>query len=64
MDAQPAACDSCGDEVPGLVEVHRIYVTWDESGAIADERVVEDTEQWCAVCRTQYPHEVRADASG
>ena len=50
-------CDSCGRDEDDLVEVHRVYVTpetWDQPGK-AD--VVEETERWCFVCRTHYPHQ-------
>jgi hypothetical protein len=58
---QPAAstCTSCGDEATDLETVHRIYLTWSDDGAPTGEQVVDEPERWCAVCRTQYPHEVR-----
>ena len=60
MDERAAStCTSCGDAGEALIEVHRIYLTWPEDGSPPAERVVDDPEQWCAVCRTQYPHEVR-----
>ncbi|MCU1455385.1 MAG: hypothetical protein JWN46_3531 [Acidimicrobiales bacterium] len=59
--SEPAAatCTSCGDAGVLLERVHRIYLTWPEDGGPAVERVVDEPELWCAVCRTQYPHEVR-----
>jgi hypothetical protein len=58
-ESELTACTSCGDEGVPLERVHRIYLTWPEDGGPADERVVDEPEHWCAVCRTQYPHEVR-----
>lgn len=57
VDPAPA-CDSCGDVVDDLVVVRRIYVTWDLDQRPSGEHLVADTEVWCAVCRTQYPHQV------
>ncbi len=55
MDA--GACDSCGRDDEPTTEVRRIYITpaaWD-----TEEKVTKaaDTEAWCDVCRTHYPHE-------
>jgi hypothetical protein len=53
-----ARCDSCGDEVDDAVTVRRLYVTpqdWDRDGEV---RPAAETEQWCFVCRTMYPHEL------
>ena len=53
----PSTCESCGRDEDDLVEVHRVYVTpetWDQPGK-AD--VVDETERWCFVCRTHYPHQ-------
>ena len=39
-----------------LVRVHRVYVTpesWDTPAAAVE---LEETEQWCVSCCTQYPH--------
>ncbi|MEM9611507.1 MAG: hypothetical protein AAF962_06895 [Actinomycetota bacterium] len=51
------ACDSCGRDDEPTTEVRRIYITpaaWD-----TEEKVTKapDTELWCDVCRTHYPHE-------
>ena len=53
-------CESCGADEPQLVPVHRKYVTpesWDQEPG---ERVLDDIEQWCFACQTQYPHEPAA----
>lgn len=57
-------CDSCGAPAGDVVAVHRVYVTpggWDlsspdESG---DDKVdvLDEVEQWCFPCRSQYPHQ-------
>lgn len=50
-------CDSCGRDDEPVVEVHRVYVTpeaWDTPGKVD---VVDETEWWCLVCQTHYPHE-------
>ena len=57
-------CDSCGAPAGDVVAVHRVYVTPggrdlsspDESG---DEKVdvLDEVEQWCFPCRSQYPHQ-------
>jgi hypothetical protein len=47
--------------VPDLVSVHRIYVTWDLDHRPVGEQVVAETEAWCTVCRTQYPHQLVDD---
>jgi hypothetical protein len=49
-------CDSCGDHGPGLTTVQRVYVVFDELRAPVDERLADEFETWCAVCRTTYPH--------
>jgi len=50
-------CDSCGDEVPDLITVQRIYVVFDERNVAVDERLADEFETWCAVCRVTYPHQ-------
>ena len=52
-----STCDNCARDEPELLRVHRVYVvpeSWDEPGS---ETVVDDVEQWCVSCCTQYPHE-------
>ena len=56
-------CDSCGDDGPDLVTVQRVYVLFDEQGAATGERLADEFETWCAVCRITYPHQV-VDAEG
>ncbi len=51
-------CDSCGREGEELQEVHRVYVTppaWDTVGRVD---VVPETERWCFVCLSHYPHQL------
>ena len=50
-------CESCGAEADQLQSVRRKYVVpgdWDQEPS---ERVLDDVEQWCYSCLTQYPHE-------
>lgn len=49
-------CDSCGDDGPDLATVQRVYVTFDESNVAVGERLADEFETWCAVCRVTYPH--------
>ncbi|CAN5311116.1 hypothetical protein BH20ACT3_BH20ACT3_05350 [soil metagenome] len=49
-------CDSCGDDGPGLATVQRVYVLFDELNAPTGERLADDFETWCPVCRITYPH--------
>jgi hypothetical protein len=56
-------CDSCGDDGPDLLVVQRLYLIFDEHGAPNGERLADEFETWCAVCRLSYPHtEVQAEA--
>jgi hypothetical protein len=58
------ACESCGGTDDDLLLVHRVYVvpeSWDTPGSAS---VVDDTELWCFVCRSMYPHEPAADPPG
>lgn len=52
-------CESCGsDDVGGLTEVQRIYVTpaaWDTEEKV---KPAEGTEHWCDTCMLHYPHQV------
>ena len=56
-------CESCGRDEEDLVLVRRLYITpesWD-----TPERIERgDTEQWCFVCRTHYPHEAPDGGEG
>ncbi len=50
-------CENCARDEPELLPVRRVYVvpeTWD---AEASETVVDEVEQWCVSCCSQYPHE-------
>lgn len=50
-------CDSCGDDVTDPVTVRRLYITpqdWDREREV---RPAAETERWCFVCQTMYPHE-------
>ena len=49
-------CDSCGDDGPELGTVQRIYVVFDEQHQPVDQRLADEFETWCAVCRVTYPH--------
>ena len=56
-------CDSCGDDGPDLLTVQRIYLDFDEANLPVGERLSDEFETWCAVCRLTYPHhEVGPDA--
>ncbi|MEZ5137659.1 MAG: hypothetical protein R2702_04265 [Acidimicrobiales bacterium] len=56
-------CDSCGDDGDDLLTVQRIYLEFDESNQPVGERLADEFETWCVVCRLTYPHqEVQADA--
>jgi len=50
-------CDSCGDDDPHLVTVQRVYVVFDESHVVVKERLADEFERWCPVCRVTYPHQ-------
>lgn len=55
------SCESCGGQDDDLELVHRVYVvpeSWDTPGS---ETTVDDTELWCFVCRSMYPHEPATD---
>ena len=50
-------CENCAYPDEDLALVRRVYVTpetWEAPGAV---QVLDDTELWCASCRSQYPHE-------
>lgn len=50
-------CDSCGDGGPGLATVQRVYLVFDEGRNPVDERLADEFETWCAICRSTYPHQ-------
>ena len=52
-------CDSCGDGGPELASVQRVYVVFEENVAVG-ERLADDFETWCAICRVTYPHQAVA----
>lgn len=56
-EAMSDRCDSCGDDGDDLITVQRIYVTFDESHAVTGERLADEFETWCPVCRATYPHQ-------
>ena len=43
--------------MPDLITVQRIYVVFDERNVAVDERLADEFETWCAVCRVTYPHQ-------
>ena len=50
-------CESCGADDPELEPVNRMYVTpgsWDQEPT---HQILDDVEEWCFACRTQYPHQ-------
>lgn len=51
-------CDSCGDDGPGLDTVQRIYVLFDEQRQPVSERLADEFETWCDICRLTYPHQL------
>lgn len=56
-------CENCAHPDDDLMLVRRVYLTpetWDTPGAV---QVLDDTELWCASCRSQYPYEP-AESSG
>lgn len=50
-------CDSCGDPGPDLLTVQRIYVLFDDHHNPVGERLADEFETWCSVCRITYPHQ-------
>jgi hypothetical protein len=42
-------CDNCGSEDESCQPVRRVYL-------VPEAVVLEEIEQWCAACRSQYPH--------
>ena len=50
-------CESCGDDGPDLATVQRIFVVFDEQHQPVGERLADEFETWCAVCRVTYPHQ-------
>jgi hypothetical protein len=51
-------CQNCAMPDQELVRVHRVYVTpesWDSEASAVE---VDEIEQWCISCTTQYPHVV------
>ena len=57
MRDELGTCENCGREDSEIAAVHRMYVvpeTWDQAGS---STTLDEVEQWCFSCRTQYPHE-------
>jgi hypothetical protein len=50
-------CESCGADVAERQAVHRAYLTSEAWGQVPSARVLDEIEQWCFACLTQYPHE-------
>lgn len=50
-------CDSCGDGGPDLTTVQRVYVVFEGREAVG-ERLADEFETWCAICRVTYPHQL------
>ena len=59
----PTPCDSCGAPADDTAPVHRVYVTPgagdDDAGEPAADavQVLDEVEDWCFPCRSQYPHQ-------
>lgn len=50
-------CDNCARPDAELAPVRRVYVVpeaWDTPGSVTR---LDDVEQWCWSCRSQYPHD-------
>lgn len=57
MQEQLGTCENCGRDESEVASVKRMYVvpeTWDQKGS---SKTMDEVEQWCYSCRTQYPHE-------
>ena len=50
-------CESCGDNGPDLAVVQRVYVVFDEANQPIEQRLGDEFETWCVICRVTYPHE-------
>ena len=50
-------CDSCGDDGPSLSTVQRIYVEFDDKHQPVGERLADEFETWCDICKVTYPHQ-------
>lgn len=62
--AAEITCESCGSPAADVAPVHRVYVTpgaWDlgspDEGGDDKVDVLDEVEQWCFPCRSQYPHQ-------
>ncbi len=42
-------CDNCGSDQESRRPVRRVYL-------VPDAVTLEEVEQWCSACRSQYPH--------
>jgi hypothetical protein len=49
-------CESCGDDGVTTITVQRVYVVFDEAHQPVGERLADEFEAWCDVCRLTYPH--------
>lgn len=56
MQSELGTCDNCGRDESEVAGVKRMYVvpgSWDGPGS---STTMDEVEQWCFSCRTQYPH--------
>ncbi|MDQ6840336.1 MAG: hypothetical protein M3137_18865 [Actinomycetota bacterium] len=49
MEATIGTCDNCGSDDETLRPVCRTYL-------VPEAVTLEEIEQWCGACRSQYPH--------
>ncbi|MGI8752188.1 MAG: hypothetical protein ACR2MN_07735 [Acidimicrobiales bacterium] len=49
MQGSIGTCDNCGSEEENRRPVRRVYV-------VPEAVTLDEVEQWCAACRSQYPH--------
>ena len=57
MQDELGTCDNCARDDSEVAPVKRMYVvpeSWDTEGS---SQTLDEVEQWCFSCRTQYPHE-------
>ena len=57
MQDESPTCENCGRDIVELAAVKRMYVvpeSWDTAGS---STTLDEVEQWCYSCRTQYPHQ-------
>ncbi|MBS1837081.1 MAG: hypothetical protein JST64_05230 [Actinobacteria bacterium] len=62
--ATPTTCTSCGRTGESTWSVHRVHLVLpdgapsgpDSIEELAEVRVLEPVETWCATCRESFPH--------